>query len=137
MMSAGVLTGWVLSTLLLSLRISPVFALAPPFSLTQIPPAFRAMFGAGVAACIVSAHPSAALISDFSVGNLVVSALRELMLGAVFVMAFQLTFGALYMAGRTIDIQAGYGLAMLIDPTTKAQTPLVGTVFAYAAGAVF
>jgi flagellar biosynthetic protein FliR len=46
-------------------------------------------------------------------------------------------FGALYLAGRTIDIQAGYGLAVLIDPTTSTQVPLIGTLFAYAAAAVF
>jgi flagellar biosynthetic protein FliR len=62
---------------------------------------------------------------------------RELGLGLVLVVAFQIAFGALYFAGRTIDIQAGYGLALLIDPTSRFQTPLVGTLFAYVAGAIF
>jgi flagellar biosynthetic protein FliR len=65
------------------------------------------------------------------------AAVREAMLGVMFVLAFQLVFAALYLAGRTVDIQAGLGLAMLIDPTSRAQTPLVGTLFAYAAGAIF
>jgi flagellar biosynthetic protein FliR len=55
----------------------------------------------------------------------------------MFVLAFQLVFGALYVAGRTIDIQAGFGLALLIDPASNAQAPLVGTLFGYAAGLVF
>jgi flagellar biosynthetic protein FliR len=59
------------------------------------------------------------------------------MLGTIFVLAFQLAFGALYVAGRTIDIQAGFGLALLIDPKSNSQMPLVGTLFAYAAGAMF
>jgi len=62
---------------------------------------------------------------------------RELLLGMVFVMAFQFMFGMLHLAGRTIDIQAGFGLALLIDPSTKGQVPLVGTFFAYAAALVF
>jgi len=136
-MQAGALVGWVFSSLFLSLRVSPVFALAPPFSLTRVPAPFRAFFGVAIAACITAADPSLASITDFSPGALVVTAARELMLGMIFVMAFQLMFGALYMAGRTIDIQAGYGLAMLIDPATQTQLPLVGTIFAYAAGAVF
>ena len=45
------------------------------------------------------------------------------MLGGIFVMAFQLMFGALYMAGRTIDIQAGFGLALLIDPHDTGPEP--------------
>ena len=136
-MPASQLVGWVFASLLLSLRISPVFALAPPFSLTRVPATFRAFFGVAVAACLVAANPSTTMIADFSAGALLVMAVRELMLGSIFVLVFQLMFAGLYMAGRTIDIQAGFGLALLIDPTTRAQTPLVGTLFAYAAGAVF
>ena len=128
---------WVFSCLLVALRVSPVFAMAPPFTLTQVPVLFRVLFGVGIAACLVSANPAVATITDLSVYNLVVVSARELMLGSIFVLAFQLTFGALYVAGRTIDIQAGFGLALLIDPTTNSQTPLIGTLFAYAAAAVF
>ncbi|MEO8114919.1 MAG: flagellar biosynthetic protein FliR [Phenylobacterium sp.] len=136
-MPVDAFTSWVFPSLLLSLRISPVFAFAPPFSLVPVPVVFRTLFGVGVAACIVYAHPAAAAIGELSLGDLVVTAARELLLGSIVVLAFQLAFGALYMAGRTIDIQAGFGLAVLIDPTTKTQTPLVGTMFAYAAGAIF
>ena len=137
MQASHELVSWVISSLLLSLRIAPVFALAPPFSLTTVPVAVRVLFGVGVAACLISAHPADGLISDFGLGNLMVCGLRELLLGTVFLMAFQLTFGALYMAGRTIDIQAGFGLATLIDPATAAQTPLIGTVYAFTAAAGF
>jgi len=127
----------VCACLLLALRVSPVFALAPPFSLVRAPVLFRVLFGLGVAACLVGADPLAAQISDLGIGNLIVVAARELLLGLIFVMAFQLMFGMLYMAGRTVDIQAGFGLALLIDPTSQNQTPLVGTLFAYCAAAVF
>ncbi|MEI9930248.1 MAG: flagellar biosynthetic protein FliR [Rhizomicrobium sp.] len=52
-------------------------------------------------------------------------------------LALQIAFGALYVAGRTLDIQAGYGLAVLIDPGTQSQVPLIGTLFVYAAAVVF
>lgn len=136
-MTAGFHTGWIFSTLLLSLRVAPVFALAPPFTLVRVPPLFRMMFGLALAACLVGSNPEAARVTDLGAGALIVTAARELMLGGIFVLAFQLMFGALYMAGRTVDIQAGYGLALLIDPTTRGQSPLVGTLFALAAGAVF
>jgi len=120
-MQSSALTGWIFSSLFLSLRVSPVFALAPPFSLTRVPAPFRAFFGVAIAACIAAADPAMATIRDFSAGTLVVTAARELMLGMIFVMAFQLMFGALYMAGRTIDIQAGYGLALLIDQRPRPR----------------
>lgn len=136
-MAADPLLGWILPSLLLSLRISPVFVFAPPFTLVPAPAIFRALFGVGLAACLAYGHPAAASLPNASLAVVVAAGARELLLGIVFVLAFQLTFAALAMAGRTIDIQAGFGLAMLIDPTTRAQAPLVGTIFAYAAGAVF
>jgi flagellar biosynthesis protein FliR len=129
--------GWMLPSLLLSLRISPVFVFAPPFTLVPAPALFRALFGLGLAASLAHGHPVAAHLTDASPAVVVVAGARELLLGIVFVLAFQVAFAALAMAGRTIDIQAGFGLAMLIDPTTRAQAPLVGTIFAYAAGSVF
>ena len=131
------LTRWALTSLLLGLRVAPVFAMAPPFSLTRVPTPFRVFFGLGLATLLASSLPPSARLSDFGLAHLVIVAAKELMVGSIFVLAFQLTFGALYLAGRTVDIQAGYGLATLIDPTSQAQSPLVGSMLAYAAGAVF
>jgi len=131
------LAQWIFSCLILGLRVAPVFAFAPPFSLIRMPALFRMLFGLGLSACLVSANPGSALITDMGAAAVFIAGLRELMLGMMFVLVFQLAFAALYLAGRTIDIQAGFGLALLIDPTTRAQTPLVGMLLAYAAGAVF
>ena len=128
---------WVFSSLLLSLRLAPAFALAPPFTLTQAPVLFRLLFGVGLAACMVSTSPPSALVTDLSAGPLVLASIRELALGLIFVLALQLMFGALYVAGRVLDVQAGFGLAVVINPATGEQNPLIGTLFAYAAAAVF
>jgi len=131
------LGGWVFGSLLVGLRVAPVFAFAPPFTLTRAPVLFRVLFALGVSGCLVGGHPELRAAIDLGIGELVAASLRELFVGSVFVMALQMMFGALYVAGRTIDIQAGFGLALLIDPTSQAQTPLVGTLFAYGAAAVF
>jgi flagellar biosynthetic protein FliR len=126
---------WIASSLLISMRVAPVFALAPPFSLTQTPALFRLLFGVGMAANLAGALPAAHL--DLAAGPLVASAAHELLIGGIFVMVFQLASGAIYVAGRIVDIQAGFGLALLIDPTSQSQTPMIGTFFAYAAAVVF
>jgi flagellar biosynthesis protein FliR len=135
--TAGAAAHWIVSSLLLSLRVAPAFALAPPFSLTQTPALFRVLFGVAMAALMIGADPAAVRLAGLDAGFLVLASLRELCLGLIFVLALQLMFGALYTAGRTLDIQAGYGLASVIDPASGNQTPLIGTVFAYAAAAVF
>jgi flagellar biosynthetic protein FliR len=137
MQAVDQISSWATASVLLALRIGPAFAFAPPFTLTRVPVQFRVLLALGLAACMIGSHPAAAAIGQPTTAGLLLIAMRELMLGGVVAMAFQIVFGALYFAGRSIDIQAGYGLAMLIDPTTKAQTPLVGTILAYAAGAIF
>lgn len=127
---------WALSCLLLSLRITPVFAFAPPFTLTRFPALFRVLLGIGLSVSLLSVHPDL-LMRDDRLGQLVVVAVAELALGAMIVLIFQLAFAAIQVVGRTIDIQAGFGLALLIDPTSRAQTPLVGTLFSYLAAAAF
>jgi flagellar biosynthetic protein FliR len=131
------LVNWVVASLLMGLRIAPVFALAPPFTLFRLPRRFLLLLGLGLSVCLVATYPAETALSDLSLHGIVVAAARELLLGSMFALAFHLVFGALYLAGRTIDIQAGYGFALLVDPTSQAATPLVGTLFAYAAGAVF
>jgi flagellar biosynthetic protein FliR len=131
------LTAWIASSLTLGLRIVPVLAFAPPFTLVRMPAQFRALFGLGLSAALVSANPSVALLHDVSPAVLIPAAIRELALGTLFLAIFQALFGALYVAGRTIDVQAGFGLALLIDPTSKNQVPLVGSLFVYATAALF
>lgn len=131
------LAAWLLGTLILSLRIAPVFAFAPPFTLVRVPLRLRLMLGLALAGCLTTYHPNAQLAADATSGVLAVAAARELLLGAITAAVFQIAFSALYIAGRTVDIQAGFGLSLLIDPTSNAQTPLAGTLLAYAAGSVF
>lgn len=135
--NANALSIWAASSILLSLRVAPVFLFAPPFTLTRLPRLFLWLFGLGIAMTLVAAFPETARVQDLRLSTLAIGAARELVLGLVPVLALQLMFGALYMAGRTIDIQSGFGLALLIDPATRGQMPLVGTIFAYLAGIAF
>lgn len=131
------LTGGAIATLLVSLRIAPTLAFAPPFTLTRVPTLVRVSLAIALAAWLVAGHPAQTSGVDLDTGRLIVATAGELMLGIGLSLALQLAFAALLTAGRTIDIQAGFGLAVLIDPTTRAQLPLVGMLFSYAAAAIF
>ncbi len=130
-------SSWVISCMLVTLRIAPLFAFAPPFTLIRVPATVRLLLSLGLAICIVGGGASDVFYAAQGRAALAGSMLRELFVDMSLVMMFQVAFAGLQVAGRTLDIQAGFGLAMLIDPTTRAQTPLSGTLFAYAAGVVF
>lgn len=122
--------------MLLSLRIAPVLAFAAPFTLLRVPPIIRVLFAIGLALGLAGGRPEAT-VEAIAGQSLLRVASGELMIGLAIALAMQLAFGAILWAGRVLDVQIGFGLAMVADPTTQAQMPLAGTVFAYAAAALF
>jgi flagellar biosynthetic protein FliR len=124
---------WPVATLLQSLRIGPLFLIAPPFSQLRVPMRVRVCLVLALAASFGALVPS----GDIPTHELIPAAGYELMLGMLLAFAFQATFAALSFAGRVLDVQAGYGLAMVIDPATSAQAPLFGTILSLVAGLLF
>lgn len=126
-----------IACLLLSLRIVPVFAFAQPFTLFRVPAIVRVILAIALSAWLVAGNPAATTNAPFWNAGLPVVAATELFLGLTLALAPQLAFAMLLWAGRAIDVQAGFGIATLVDPATRSQMPLVGTLFVYLAGAVF
>lgn len=127
----------IIAVLLVGLRIAPTLAFAPPFTLFRIPAVVRVLLSISLAAWIVAAHPTQTAAAHINDATLLAAMGSELMLGISMALALQLAFAAMQMVGRTIDFQVGFGLAVIADPTLRTQLPLIGALFAYAAGAVF
>lgn len=132
-----VLDSQLTATLLLSLRIAPTFAFAPPFTLMRTPALVRVILSLCLAFWLVLAHPGETYQRAGIDNNLVAVCLCELFLGVTLALALQIAFAALLTAGRVLDFQAGFGLSLIADPTLRTQMPLVGTLLVYAAGALF
>lgn len=130
-------THQLVAILFLSLRIAPAFAYGQPFTLIRVPMLVRLLLSIGLAMGLVGTVPAAAALIDLRAGPLIQYAASELMLGMLLALALQLAFAAILTAGRVIDIQSGYGLAILVDPATRTQMPLIGTVLAYLGGVLF
>ncbi len=127
----------ITAVLLLSLRIAPTLAFAPPFTLMRTPAVVRVALALGLSLWLLAAHPEAASGLRSGAGALAAAAISELLLGATLAVSLQLAFAAIMTAGRALDIQVGFGLAQIADPTLRTHMPLVGTLFVYAAAAVF
>lgn len=132
----GAYADQIIAMLLISLRIGPSLAFAPPFTYLRVPATVRVLLSFCFSAWIAQAH-AIQMPSVLSDGWLAQAFASELMLGLALTLALQLAFAAMLMAGRAIDFQAGFSFALLADPTLRTQMPLVGTLFAYAAGMIF
>ncbi len=130
------MTDSLLAALLVSLRLAPSLAFAQPFTLLRVPVMVRVLLAVGLALWLVDARPG--LTTDrLADHGLIGLFFGELMVGISIALALQLAFAAILWAGNVLDVQAGFGLATLADPTTQAEQPLASTVLAYAAAAVF
>lgn len=125
------------ASLLCSLRLGPSLAGAGPFGLIRIPTTVRVFLALGVAGALMGANPEQVARFASSSGNIVSIAPSELFIGTLIAMALHLSFGAVQFAGRLVDLQAGFGMALLADPNLRGQLPLVGSLMAYACAIVF
>ena len=82
------LTDQATAILLLSLRIAPAFAFAPPFTLLRIPASVRMMLSIGLALWLVAGHPQQTWQVDFWSQGLFIAALSELFLGIALALNF-------------------------------------------------
>ncbi|MFT3727126.1 MAG: flagellar biosynthetic protein FliR [Terricaulis sp.] len=118
-----------------SLRIAPTLAFAPPFTLMRVPLIARVALAMGLSIWLVTSVPLSP--APFSQDRLAATIAGELLLGLSLSLSLQIAFAALATAGRVIDFQTGFGFALLVDPSLRTQMPLVGTLLAYGAGAIF
>lgn len=123
--------------LLVSLRVVPTLAFSPPFTLVRVPATVRLVLCLALSGWMVAGHPDQTTAVDLDALGYVAVAVSELVIGIALALALQFAFAALLTVGRTIDLQAGYAFAMIADPSSRTQMPLIGMIFAYAAAAVF
>jgi flagellar biosynthetic protein FliR len=128
--------GWLIATLLVSVRVAAATAFAPVFGPTQIPAVARVLFTLALSAFMVAALP-ASQIPYISWPFLVVAMLGEAFIGLAFAFGFIAAYGATQLAGRALDVQIGFGAAGILNPATQIMSPLLGTVLGMLAVAVF
>lgn len=124
-------------TLLYSLRLGPTLAGAGPFGLIRIPASIRVILALGLAAAVVGSSPDKIQVFRETGPDFLIAAPRELLIGVLIALALHLGFSAIQFAGRLVDLQAGFGMALLADPNQRGQMPLVGSLMAYACAVVF
>lgn len=120
---------------LASLRLGPVLAFAPPFSLVTMPAPARFVIVMGLSAAMPLSELEQRVLMTRQ--GMIMGAVHEVVMGLILALALQWAFAMIAMASRALDIQVGFGLASVVDPETKAQMPLIETFFTYAAAAVF
>ena len=128
-MSLHIDIGWLVASLLVSARVAGATMIAPVLGPTQIPAMARVILVIGLSAFIVAALPLTAIKVPMNVFALAAAALGEVVYGLAFAFGFIVAYAATQVAGRALDVQVGFGAAAVLNPATRAFSPLLGSVF--------
>lgn len=128
---------WVTAVLLVSIRISALFLLTPLFAVAQVPVRVRVILTLAMAVLMVASLDLRSIMVPLNLAQFFSAAIVEFVLGAMLAFGVYAAFAAFLLGGRIIDMQMGFGVASLIDPATRSQAPLLGTVLNLVAVMVF
>jgi flagellar biosynthetic protein FliR len=129
--------GWLLTTVLIALRLGVALVLTPVLAFGSVPRRFRVIFVFSLAALLAAATGTRAAPGAQDVAGFAGMAATEAILGALLAFGILTAFAAFQLAGRLLDLQLGFGVATLIDPATRGHAPLLGTLLWMTGVAVF
>jgi flagellar biosynthesis protein FliR len=109
--------------ILILIRVSSMLSFVPIFSAIQIPLLVR--FGLGLALAFVIAQ-GVHVIAPLDLGGLTAAVFSQVFIGAAFGFVAFLIFTGIQFAGEVIDLQVGFGVVNVINPTTQQQVTIIG-----------
>ena len=122
--------------LLMLTRCSGIFLIAPFFGSLNIPIMVRAatafMFAVVLFPVVDGLGP---VDAPTSVLMYTVAVLKELFIGWLIGFVAYVCFSAIHMAGKVMDMQVGFAVVNVMDPTSGQQIPLIGS-FLYNLGII-
>lgn len=119
---------WIVGTLLIAVRLGALLLLSPLFSLARLPAPIGLLLVLVMAVAINDTIDAPSAVGVDGIAPLILAAVRELLLGALLAFGINCAFAAFSFGGRILDLQIGFGVASLVNPSTNEQSPLLGTV---------
>jgi flagellar biosynthetic protein FliR len=119
---------FVTALILVFTRLCALFLLTPLFAVTQVPVHIRIIFLLALAGLLTASMKIVPASIPHSPAMLVEAGICEFFIGALMAFGLFAAFGAFLFGGRILDLQMGFGVANLINPSTNTQGPLLGTI---------
>ncbi len=114
--------------LLLMTRVSGLFIISPFFGSMNIPVYFRAGASLAMAIVLYPVIDNMGIIqAPPSVWAYAGAVLSELFIGWLIGFVAYISFAAITMAGKVMDMQVGFAIVNVMDPTSGQQMPLIGS----------
>jgi flagellar biosynthetic protein FliR len=109
-------------------RASGMIMTAPIFQSRNIPPPLKVILAFGLAMVVAPFIVGNIDFSQFTFGMTVFILLQELLTGLIMGFMINLTLYAVQIAGYYFDVEMGFGMINILDPTTGTQMPIMGQI---------
>lgn len=116
--------------LLVLIRVSCFFSVAPFFSMSNTPRRVRVGLSVLVAVLLYQTIPHSSLSYNTILGYFVI-VMKEALVGLLIGFAANLCSSVVSFAGHIADMEMGLSMASLFDPATKQQTTITGVYYNY------
>lgn len=128
-MALGITTDWLIAALLFATRLGMVLFLTPLMGSVGVPRRIRVLLVFSLAIALSSGMERHGVTAIHDTPGMVVAFVGELLWGAMLAFGLQAAYAAFMIGGRVVDMQIGFGLASLLDPVSRTQSPLLGTLY--------
>ena len=118
-------------------RASGMMMTAPIFQSRNIPPQIRVVLALGLALVVAPFIIGDMDLTQFTFGMAFYTLLQEILTGLIMGFMVNLTMHAIQIAGYFFDVQMGFGMVNVLDPTTGAQMPIMGQLNYIMAALIF
>lgn len=114
--------------LLVLTRVSAIFIIAPFFGSRNIPITLRVAASVAITLVVFPLVVQMGIVKlpETLLGYMLV-VFTELLIGWCIGFVASLTFSAIHMAGQLLDMQVGFGVVNVLDPSTGQQVPIIGS----------
>jgi flagellar biosynthetic protein FliR len=128
---------WLIAVLLCSLRLSALLLLTPLLQALGLPMRVRVVLILALSAMLVSGMRLLPPNPPSDLPAMIGAGINEVMVGALMAFGIFAAFAAFSFAGNALDLQIGFNIANVFDPVTRAQSPLLASLLAMLAVALF
>ncbi len=115
--------------LLVFVRMTGLFVVAPIFGRRNIPTYLKIGFSFFIALILVNTTAVQAAQYDDNILSYALLVAKEFIVGLSIGFVAYLVFTAIYIAGEIIDMQIGFGIVNVMDPISNIQVPVTSNVY--------
>lgn len=128
-MPPGILLNGIDVFILLFVRMTGLFVVAPIFGRRNIPAYFKIGFSFMLALILVNTVSVPEIEYQQSIYQYAFLIIKEFIVGITIGFVADMIFTAIYLAGQIIDMQIGFGLVNVLDPINNIQVPITANFY--------